>query len=248
MFRLYLLLFFLVMAPCSFAAATKPGKAKPKVAAVLRTDSNTVVPERHFNNNYLNRLKQQPDFQYHETESGPSLWTRFWRWFWSLFDDWKISRKTGSFLTNFLKYLFILLGLAALTFLILRIAGVDIIKILKRQPADATLPYAETLENIHEIDFDSGLEQAISQRNYRLAVRLLYLKALKQLNDKELINWQINKTNSTYVDELKNLEQRETFTILTRQFEYVWYGEFAINEQAFQNISQLFTNFKQTLA
>ncbi|QJD96748.1 DUF4129 domain-containing protein [Mucilaginibacter robiniae] len=236
------------MAPCSYAANTKTNKTKPNAPAHLRTDSSTLVQQRSFDNAYLNQLKQQPDFQYHETQSSPSLWTRFWRWFWSLFDDWKVSRSTGPLMVNVFKYLFILIGASALTFLILRIAGVDLLKILKRKPADATLPYAETLENIHEIDFDTGLEQAISQRNYRLAVRLLYLKALKQLSDQHLIHWQINKTNSAYVDELKNLEQRETFTILTRQFEYVWYGEFAINEQAFQNISILFTNFKQTLA
>jgi len=148
----------------------------------------------------------------------------------------------------FLKYLFISLGVAAIVFIILKLAGVDVRGLIKRKPVDAGIPFTETLENIHEIDFDLNIDQAIVQHNYRLAVRLLYLKALKQLSDAQLIHWQIDKTNAAYVNELTNPDQREAFAVLTRQFEFVWYGEFAINNQAFQNIRTLFSNFKQTLA
>lgn len=227
-------------------AGPKP-KAKP--VAVLHSDSSRLAV-RQFNKAYLDSCRQQAEFKYNTETTEPSIWTRFWRWFWHLFDN--IEPQKGNlflgYLVIFLKYLFLLLGAAALIFLILRLAGVDILAIIKRKPATVDVPYAETLENIHEINFDTDIEQAIAQHNFRLAVRLLYLKSLKQLSDAGLINWQIDKTNSTYIDELKNPNQREAFTILTRQFEYVWYGEFAINGQVFQNISTLFNHFKQTLA
>jgi hypothetical protein len=35
--------------------------------------------------------------------------------------------------------------------------------------------------------------------------------------------------------------------LLTRQFEYIWYGDFFIDGQAFQNINGLFQDFKQML-
>lgn len=247
---LYLLLIFLLpfcFAQASLPAQTKPVTPKPKIKSViLRTDSST-VEVRHFDNAKLAQFKQQPEFQYNDTATRPSLWKRFWRWFWSLFD--KVDFKPGTtILANFLKYLFIALGVAALIFLILRVAGVDINGLFKRKPADAGVPYNETLENIHEINFDTDIDAAIAQHNYRLAVRLLYLKALKKLSDAGLIHWQIDKTNTAYIDELSNPNQREAFTVLTRQFEYIWYGEFTINGQAFQNIKTLFANFKQTLA
>lgn len=248
---LYLLLIFLL--PLNFVQAANPViqvkpvavKLKPK-PVLLRTDSS-VVKVRHFDTAKLAQFKQQRNFQYNDTATRPSLWRRFWRWFWSLFDG--VNFKPGtSALATFLKYLFIALGIAALIFLILRVAGVDINGLFKRKPTDAGVPYTETLENIHEINFDTDIDAAIAQHNYRLAVRLLYLKALKQLSDANLIHWQIDKTNTAYIDELTNPNQREAFTILTRQFEYVWYGEFTINGQAFQNIKTLFANFKQTLA
>jgi hypothetical protein len=217
-----------------------------KVKAVLRNDSS-LVQLKHFNDAELARLKQKPEFQYNGEPAGPSLWSRFWRWFWHLFDGVDAPRSTN-WLLFFLKYLFISLGIAAIVFIILKLAGVDVRGLIKRKPVDAGVPFTETLENIHEIDFELNIDQAIAQHNYRLAVRLLYLKALKQLSDAQLIHWQIDKTNAAYVNELANPQQREAFAVLTRQFEYVWYGEFAINKQAFQNIKTLFGNFKQTLA
>jgi hypothetical protein len=35
--------------------------------------------------------------------------------------------------------------------------------------------------------------------------------------------------------------------LLTRQFEYVWYGDFFVDGQSFQNINTLFQDFKQML-
>jgi hypothetical protein len=121
-------------------------------------------------------------------------------------------------------------------------------RLFDKDSPQGALPYQETLENIHEINFDDDIESALAQRNFKLAVRLLYLRSLKQLNDAGLIQWQIEKTNSVYVDELSNPNQRQTFSILTRQFEYIWYGNFPIDEQAFRNINTLFQDFKQILA
>jgi hypothetical protein len=109
------------------------------------------------------------------------------------------------------------------------------------------LAYTESTENIHEINFDEEIEKAIASHNYRLAVRLLYLRSLKQLSDNGLIQWQPEKTNSVYVYELNNPSVRQSFVSLTRQFEYVWYGGFNIDGAAFGNINQLFQNFKKQL-
>jgi hypothetical protein len=248
-------LLLLLLLPLCFVQAAQPGitvkpkDIKPKVKPVLRMDGSQ-VDVRTLDSARIAEFKKQSEFKYDDIASQPSLWRRFWRWFWHLFDKVDM-RPTGSLMSYigvFLKYLFLALGLAAVVFLVLRVMGVDVTGLFKRKPADAGVPYAETLENIHEINFDTGIDAAIAQYNYRLAVRLLYLKALKQLSDAGLIHWQLDKTNTAYIDELTNAEQREAFTVLTRQFEFVWYGEFTINGQAFQNIKTLFANFKQTLA
>ena len=54
-------------------------------------------------------------------------------------------------------------------------------------------------EDINKMDFEKRINDAVNNRDYRLAVRLYYLKMLKLLSDKKIIDWQINKTNSAYV-------------------------------------------------
>jgi hypothetical protein len=78
-------------------------------------------------------------------------------------------------------------------------------------------------------------------------VRLLYLRCLKQLSDAKLISWQIDKTNATYLFELDDTGQRQKFGLLTRQFEYIWYGDFPIDPKIFGNIYKSFMDFKNQM-
>jgi hypothetical protein len=130
----------------------------------------------------------------------------------------------------------------------LLLLGINILGIFRRKSATAPIPYSEFFEDINEINFDTEIEKAIAKHNYRFAVRLLYLRCLKKLSDGGLIEWQIDKTNSTYINELTDQRQREAFGILTRQFEYIWYGEFGIDGQVYKNIDSSFQDFNKQVA
>jgi hypothetical protein len=238
---LYLICFVLMINLTVSRGATPVEKVLHKTALQIDT---TTVQLRNFDNTALKKYSNQAAFKYNDSYAGPSLWSVFWRWFWNMVNAFLSQGNNRSIFTLFLKYLFIGLGLVALTFLILRLVGVDALNIFSRQSVTANLPYSESVENIHEINFDEGIDAAIAQHNYRFAVRLLYLKCLKQLSDSGQIRWEINKTNSNYVNELNNPEQRIAFNLLTRQFEYIWYGEFIIDEPVFKKINVLFNNFK----
>jgi uncharacterized protein DUF4129 len=243
--RFLYLVFFMLIANLGLAAKTK------HVPAVLKEDTASVVNVRQFDTVALKAYSKQPEFQYKENAYTPSLWIRFWRWFWQWLDRLfkrGSPRKGGSisaFWALFFKYLFIALGIAAVVFVVLRLIGVDIQNVFRRRSASAAIPYSEFFEDINAIPFDSEIENAVAKHNYRLAVRLLYLKCLKQLSDAGQIEWQIDKTNSDYVKELKNDEQRSAFRGLTRQFEYVWYGEFLIDAPVYSNISLSFQDFNK---
>jgi hypothetical protein len=237
---------FVCIFMCSLCYAYKAPAAAHKT--VLTIDSS-VVAQRHLDTAAINAFKKLPDFTYAENYTGPSLWSRFWTWFWGLFEI-KDEKQAGTFMTwflFFLKYLFIGAGIAAIIFLILKLSGIDMLNAFRRKP-QTVLTYSESDENIHEIDFDADIEKAIAVHNYRYAVRLLYLRSLKQLSDNGLINWQPNKTNTNYINELANYEQREMFKHLTHQFEYIWYGDFMINGDMFKKINPLFNNFKGSAA
>lgn len=214
-----------------------------KAAAVLRMDSSK-LQVRHFNAATLNGYRQQRDFKYAAGQGeGISLWDQFWNWFWYQVDSVMKGRVSGSIV----QWLFVVLGAAALVFLVLKITGMDIMQIFTGKTSTIEIPYSESVENIHEISFEEEIEKAIASRNFRLAVRLLYLNCLKKLNDAGAIQWKADKTNLAYLHEIQNPEQQQKFGLLTRQFEYVWYGDFKVDQENFQQIRNAFQQFNPKL-
>ena len=225
----------------------KPG-ALPVVDSIRLDTSKVNVYS--FNASALEKYKKSPDFDYRDADAktGLNWWDRFWNWFWELIAKlFGNSQPTAAPSFPFMKYLIEAGAVILLVFIIIKLAGLNISNIFNREAAEIQVPYSESLENIHQITFDEEIEKALNQRNYRLAIRLLYLSTLKQLNDAHLIQWQLEKTNSTYLNELRDATQRQSFGILTRQFEYVWYGDFPVDGQSFQNINTLFHDFKMML-
>jgi hypothetical protein len=125
----------------------------------------------------------------------------------------------------------------AVVFVVLKLLDVDLTAAFGRAPRRRTaLDYDTATENIHELDFATRLREAEDGGNYRLALRLGYLELLKHLTDQGLIDWQPNKTNHAYLRELADSRPtaRAPFSELTRQFEYVWYGELALPAAGYQ--------------
>jgi Domain of unknown function (DUF4129) len=94
-----------------------------------------------------------------------------------------------------------------------------------------------------ESDFDVLIKQAAQSGNYRLAVRYQYLQTLHKLADKKLIELAADKTNYQYVREITQPDFQNDFAALTLNYEYVWYGEFAIDENIYRNMSAGFSKF-----
>ncbi|QOD61346.1 DUF4129 domain-containing protein [Polaribacter haliotis] len=147
---------------------------------------------------------------------------------------------------SFLKVVFPFLLGGFIIFVILKIAlGSEIgfwnIKKGKKKTTEKLI-YED--EDIHEIDLEVLLKQAIANVNYRLAIRYYYLSVLKVLSNKKLIDYHKEKTNSEYTFELENKELREQFSYLSYVYTYVWYGEFAIDKANFENVQQKYESFK----
>lgn len=205
-------------------------------------DSSTVVI-RSFNNRKLQEFKNDKDFQYELLkEPSKSLWEKFWEWFW-----WKISEimrtKTGR---TTVWTLLITAGLAAITFFVIKVMGMNNGGLFSRK-ASSELPYTTDTEDINLIAFDEAIEEAVKNRNFRLAIRLLYLQSLKKLSDKGYIQWQFNKSDSDYIKEVSGKSWQALFKKLTSSFEYAWYGEMNISNDEFQDLQAQFQQFNNQL-
>jgi len=102
----------------------------------------------------------------------------------------------------------------------------------------------ETEENIN--DPDAMVRNAIKNGNYRLAIRYLYLQTLIRLSEKKFIQVNSNKTNYEYVREVRKQKFANDFASLTLKYEYVWYGEYPVDEKLFEQIYGSFTQFNKS--
>ena len=213
-------------------------QAVPVKVKQIKSDSSQ-LQLRHFDPQKIRAYKQQPDFRYNQTlPVDSSLWDKFWAWFWRQFRG----LATANYSASMFRYIIIAVFIALIVFVVIKFTGVDF-KLFSGKSKTIIVPYTESSDNIHEIDFKTEIDKAIMSANYRLAVRLMYLRSLKKLNNNNLINWQPEKTNQTYIKEIADPHKREQFSLLTTQFEYIWYGEFFIDKENFNQVKSNYDQF-----
>ena len=125
----------------------------------------------------------------------------------------------------------------------------------KKNTKTAPQTVEETVEEeiTSESDFDKMIRQAAEKGNYRLATRYQYLKALHRLAEKHFIEMAADKTNYQYVRELAgrgpavNQQFQNDFASLTLNYEYVWYGEFNVDDVIYNRIARGFNEFNQKI-
>lgn len=105
------------------------------------------------------------------------------------------------------------------------------------------LVYEDDDENIDENDYEKLLARALQNNDYRLATRYYYLSVLKLMSHKKLIDYHKDKTNSQYLFELKDTDTRKQFSYLSYIYDYVWYGEFYVDQQKFTSIETSYKSF-----
>jgi hypothetical protein len=105
----------------------------------------------------------------------------------------------------------------------------------------------EETADMQQNDYNRLIAQAVHNKDYRVAVRYLYLKVLQGLAEKGLVQLEAEKTNYQYLNELNNTVYKKDFSVLTHNYEYVWYGEFSINEIQFTELKNNFEQFNNRL-
>ena len=110
-----------------------------------------------------------------------------------------------------------------------------------------TVNFYEDEHIIQNEDISALINKAISNENYRLAVRYYYLLILKSLTEKQLISWEIQKTNDDYSKEIGVPDLRTPFDKLTTLYDFVWYGNFDVELSRFSKIENDFQQFNNKL-
>ncbi len=191
----------------------------------------------------IEEFQNDKRFDYKRVERGPSLWDtikyRIMRFFGELFGT--------AFESGVPSIIVILVIVLIICAIILKVAGVDYRTILGKKKIDTPEIDIYT-ENVHEMDFDTLITNALKNKNYRLAIRFLYLKNLKALSDKEIIEWNAHKTNYSYQHDISNNTLRSKFLETTLIFDYIWYGEFPVDEGRYGDVQNRMKDFNKMIA
>lgn len=199
---------------------------------------------REYDADKLSSYKKDPVFQYEKVIEPPkSLWDRFWDWFWSLINRFFNTKSGGAIF----QWTLISVAVIVLVYFIIKLNGMTNAGLFGKNNKGEKLDYTIMSEDIHSIDFDNEIQKAIDEKNFRLAVRLLYLQSLKKLTDNGNIHWQLNKTNLAYWQELGGTKYQQPFFDITRQFEYNWYGNRPATQEEFGTLRQTFNDFNSQL-
>ncbi len=189
-------------------------------------------------------LEYQKDskFSYQRVERSPSLWNKFKYWFFDLFNGIASAVIKSGFPGIAVVIIFVII----ICLIVLKLLGVDYKTIFRKKKLDTPEIDIYT-ENVHAMDFETLIANAMKNKDYRLAVRFLYLKNLKQLSDKEIIDWKANKTNYSYQHEINNISLRSKFLEATLIFDYIWYGEFTLDDNKFSEVYTRMNEFNQMI-
>jgi hypothetical protein len=185
-------------------------------------------------------LLNNSDYKYDHIGPAPkTLWERFKEWFWRKAGD-IFNSKGGSIGFRILEYVLILTAIVLIIGLLLKN---NLRALFYGKSASISIDFNEFEEDIHKINFNELITFALSEKDFRRAVRLHFLKLLKELSDKNLIIWKIDKTNNDYSIELSNTKYNNYFNELAISYEYIWYGNFQLDEQNFKTTIEKFKLF-----
>ncbi|GAA3514043.1 hypothetical protein GCM10022393_29910 [Aquimarina addita] len=135
--------------------------------------------------------------------------------------------------------IYIILISATIYFLIKLLIGKDAVSFFRKKNT-LVAPIHSTEEHIDTIDLNELIKNALQEKNYRLAIRYMYLKALQELSIKNLITYHFEKTNTDYKREIDDVSIRQNFNRISYLYDYIWYGEFELNEQGYTNAKESF--------
>ncbi|OEK05951.1 DUF4129 domain-containing protein [Roseivirga misakiensis] len=197
-----------------------------------------VIEIREFNEQKLADYRANSDFQYELVKPEPPnaferLVARVQDWFWRVLN----SGTTGTIIEILWKG-----GLVfAFVYFIIKIFGVEVSTLFKPSKPNK-LDYEVNEEQLDAINFEEEIAKALTQKQWRFAIRLTYLNALKRMADAGLLKVKKGKTNRDYLYELSGSDAENDFERLSFIFDYTWYGHFEADDSIAAQAQEHFAN------
>ncbi len=225
----------------SFALVSMPFYAASEKTKIhfsekdIKIDTSTIVIHKlpvDFKKKYTDK-----EFVYEFKSAQKNAWDRFKEWLASVFNnifnftDSKVSIHFVEVMLKIIAFLIVIFVIYLITKSILNKEGQWI---FGKNSDKKIIDYSDIEKNIHIVDFKKLVQTTIQNGENRLCIRYYYLWVLKSMATKNIIEWDIEKTNSDYLYEINNQELKNSFSYLSYLYNYIWYGEFDLDEATFE--------------
>ncbi len=220
-----------------------------KSVPITITVDSLNIKTRTFEKNFKSKYKTE-DFIYEFKPKELNDWDRFKQWLANIFNEiFKLSNNDASMkaVGIFLKTIAVLLIVFVVYLIVKAILNQEGRWIFGKSSDKKIIDYTDIEKNIHQVDFEKLIQKTIQSGDKRLTIRYYYLWLLKNLASKNLIEWDLEKTNSDYLYEIKNPKIKEDFEYVSYLYNYIWYGEFELDEITFEKTKTVFEKFLKTV-
>jgi hypothetical protein len=100
---------------------------------------------------------------------------------------------------------------------------------------------------IPKSELELMLEKALANEDYREAIRIYFIFILRALSEKEWIDWEKEKTNFSYLVEMRKNKYYNDFETSVSVYEIVWYGKRVLNKQTYSELEPTFKSLIERL-
>src|SRR5579863_3987239 len=206
------------------------------------TDSAEPVVLRVIDDSVVSGWKGEKGYEYANDSA-------YWRWYEIQAQSGGRSegRTTRFLVSKGFEYLVLFLLAAVLFYAIVRIILANRLQLFYRPPKRMTAGNTGAAEFAREDDLEGQLTHFVQIKDYREAVRYLYLKTLRLLNDRGMIRYHPESTNQEYWLQLSATPEGRPFRDLVTIYENVWYGEFSIGDALFIRLREYFEDFYKSV-
>lgn len=220
----------------AFAKNTSAIAFKKPEKLLLIEHSN--IKKRNFPD--LKKKYNSDEFVYEVRSKKKNAWDRFLEWLDELLGGNKGNSSSGKALDTLLKFLAGGIILFVIFLIVKAIMNKEGKWIFGKSSDKNILRYDELEKDLQSIDFEKLIRDTKISGEKRLMIRYYYLWLLKKMSAQGYIEWDPEKTNSDYLNNLKQADLKADFEYLSYLYNYIWYGEFDIDEQALQKAAQAF--------
>jgi len=200
----------------------------------------------------LKDYKADKHFDYTEIEAPNNWFVKLKRWLRNALFQIMEALFGNTAASGIVKFIFNVVPyiiLTALVFLLIKFfLKVNAKSIIQGKQKAPEFAFTDEEHIIKNEDINALINEAITQNNYRLAIRYYYLLALKELSQHKIITWEQDKTNADYIDEIENEALQLNFKHVTKIYDYVWYGSFTVDASKFENLKLPFNQLSKLTA